>query len=350
MSVILRKRKLAKGGFSLWLDYYKEGLRTNETLKAKNGKPLKLTGNKKFDYEVLALAESIREEREKQISNGVSIKVIKRNNNLKEIIYLYLEKFNNSNTLSSAKYLFDVFIEFVGVGANIRNISKEQANDFIEYIQQRKVKNTTINHYITYFNTFFNWCIEKEYISNNPFNHIKKFKKQSTKREYLTIEEIREFSKVDKYHNTKNAFIFSCFTGLRMIDVKNLQWKDIRGNVIYKKIQKTGNYETIPINETAMKILNDRNKDNDFIFDLPKQRRTIEYQLKAICNIAGIEKHITYHCSRHTFATILLSNGVDIYTTSKLLGHSSVSMTEIYSNLINANKVKAINSIPNLEM
>jgi site-specific recombinase XerD len=350
MSVILRKRKLAKGGFSLWLDYYKEGLRTNETLKAKNGKPLKLTGNKKFDYEVLALAESIREEREKQISNGVSIKVIKRNNNLKEIIYLYLEKFNNSNTLSSAKYLFDVFIEFVGVGANIRNISKEQANDFIEYIQQRKVKNTTINHYITYFNTFFNWCIEKEYISNNPFNHIKKFKKQSTKREYLTIEEIREFSKVDKYHNTKNAFIFSCFTGLRMIDVKNLQWKDIRGNVIYKKIQKTGNYETIPINETAMKILNDRNKDNDFIFDLPKQRRTIEYQLKAICKIAGIEKHITYHCSRHTFATILLSNGVDIYTTSKLLGHSSVSMTEIYSNLINANKVKAINSIPNLEM
>lgn len=350
MGIILRKRKLANGGFSLWLDYYLNGVRTNETLKAKNGKPLKLIGNKKLDYEVLALAEAIKEEREKQVLNGVSINVIKRNNNLKEILYLYLEKFNNSNTYSTAKYMFDLFIEFVGASANIRNISKQQANDFIEEISKRKIKNTSINHYITYFKTFFNWCIEKEYISINPFNHIKKLKKESTKREYLTIEEIREFSKVDKFHNTKTAFLFSCFTGLRMIDVKNLQWIDIRGKAIYKKIEKTGKYETIPIIENAMNILNERDKENDFIFELPKQRRTIEYQLKAICNNAGIEKHITYHCSRHTFATILLSNGVDIYTTSKLLGHSSVSMTEIYSNLINENKVKAINSIPNLEI
>ncbi len=349
MGVILRKRKLASGGFSLWLDYYVNGVRTNETLKAK-GKPLKLIGNKKLDYEVLALAEAIREEREKQVLNGVSINTIKRDNNLKEILYLYLEKYNNSNSYLTAKYIFEIFIEFVGAGANIRNISKNQANDFIEEISKRKVKNTTINHYITYFKTFFKWCIEKEYITENPFNHIKKFKKESTKREYLTIEEIREFSMVDKFHNTKNAFLFSCFTGLRMIDVKKLQWNDIRGKEIYKKIVKTGKFETIPINETAMNILNERDKENDFIFELPKQRRTIEYQLKAICNNAGIEKHITFHCSRHTFATILLSNGVDIYTTSKLLGHSSVSMTEIYSNLVNENKVKAINSIPNLEM
>lgn len=350
MSVILRKRKLATGGFSLWLDYYKEGVRTNETLKNKNGKSLKLTGNKKSDYQVLALAEAIREERERQVLNGVSINVVKRTNNIKEILYLYLEKFNNSNTYQSAKYVFDFFIEFVGAGANIRNISKQQANEFIEEISKRKIKNTSINQYITYFKTFFNWCIEKEYISISPFKHIKKLKNESTKREYLTIEEIRAFSKVDKFHNTKNAFLFSCFTGLRLNDVINLKWNNIRGKEIYKKIEKTGKYETIPINETAMKILNDCSKENDFIFKLPKQRRTIKYHLKAICKNAGIDKHITYHCSRHTFATILLSNGVDIYTTSKLLGHSSVSMTEIYSNLINENKVKAINSIPNLEM
>lgn len=351
MSVILRKRKLSKGGFSLWLDYYKNGKRTNETLYSVDGKStLKLTGNKKKDYEVLALAESIREQREKQINDGVSIGVIKRNNNVEQVLNLYLEKYVNSNSYANAKYNFQVFLNFVGAGASIKSVDKLLIDNFFIHLKDREIKNVTINQYISYLFTFFNWCIEKEYISKNPTTHIKKLKKESTKREYLTFNEIDLFSKVDKFNHTKVAFIFSCFTGLRMIDVKNLQWNDIRGNSIYLKIKKTGKYETIPLNATANKILNDIDKENDYIFNLPKQRRTIEYQLKAICELAGITKHITYHCSRHTFATILLSSGVDIYTVSKLLGHSSVSMTEIYSNLINENKVNAINSIPNLEI
>ena len=350
MSVILRKRKLSKGGFSLWIDFYIDGERTNETLKNTDGKPLKLTGNKKLDYEVLALAEAIREQREKQIEQGITLNTIKRNNNVVEVLNSYLEKYENSGSYSNAKYNYNVFLNFVGNDVTIQSIDKSKIDKFLIHLKERNIKNVTINQYVSYLFTFFNWCIEKEYISKNPTAHIKKLKKESTKREYLTFEEIDLFSKVDKFNHTKTAFIFSCFTGLRMIDVKNLRWNDIRGNSIYLKIKKTGKYETIPLNATANKILNDIDKENDYIFNLPKQRRTIEYQLKAIYELAGITKHITYHCSRHTFATILLTSGVDIFTVSKLLGHSSVSMTEIYSNLINENKVTAINSIPNLEI
>lgn len=349
MSVILRERKLAKGGFSLWLDYYVEGVRTSETLRGKNGRPLKLTGNKKRDYEIKALAEAIREEREKQLFNGVSINTIKKTSNLKEILSLYYERFSNYKTYYTNKTILNLFVRFIGENISIKDITKQHADSFIESQKKRNLSNNTLNLYITYMNTFFKWCLEKEYISMNPMNQIKKFKKVSTKREYLTFEEIERFSKIDKNLNTKSAFLFSCYTGLRLNDIRELKWSNIRGNEIYKKISKTGKHETLPINKTAQKILDSKNKDSVFVFELPKENKTIEYQIKAICELAGINKHITYHCSRHTFATILLTNGVDIYTVSKLLGHSSVSMTEVYSNLINQNKVNAINSIPNLE-
>jgi integrase len=140
---------------------------------------------------------------------------------------------------------------------------------------------------------------------------------------------------------------------LRQSDLRNLKWKDISDNIIKITQQKTKGSLSIPLSQTALNILK---TDNIFhlpetnIFDIPKDRSTINRVLVKWFKNAKINKKAFYHLSRHTFATLNLTSGNEIYTVSKLLGHKSLKTTEIYSNIIDEKKKQAMDNLPVIEV
>ena len=180
--------------------------------------------------------------------------------------------------------------------------------------------------------------------------------KHRTEREYLTIDELRKLAQTPFYNGLlKKAFLFSCFCGLRHSDIIALTWGDIEmdddGNSrLYIIQKKTKEAISLPLSQEAIKQLPKREdaKEDDIIFKkLITLGRTNEI-LPKWAEQAGIKKHITFHTARHTHATMLLTLGVDLYTVSKLLGHTNIQTTQIYAKLVDESKKKAIDLIPNI--
>ena len=166
-------------------------------------------------------------------------------------------------------------------------------------------------------------------------------------RSYMTIEEVRALI-ATPIHNekVKNAYLFSCFCGLRISDIIGLKWKDVfMDNGQYRlavAMQKTKEPIYLPLSNEALKWMpkrGDKSAD-EYVFKLPS---SINQILKPWAEAAGITKQFSFHTARHTFATMMLTLGADLYTVSKLLGHTSVRMTQVYAKIINKKKDDAVN-------
>jgi integrase len=147
----------------------------------------------------------------------------------------------------------------------------------------------------------------------------------------------------------KRSFIFACFTGLRLGDVIDLEYSNIQDGEIRVKQGKTGSQVSIPVTETITRLLREAETLNhsEKVFDMPS-KTTANATLKAWVAVAGINKKVSFHTSRHTFATLMVYYSRDIFTASKLLGHSDVKITQVYTKLIDDAKITAMNSIPEL--
>ena len=151
-----------------------------------------------------------------------------------------------------------------------------------------------------------------------------------------------------KNTSVKEAFLFACFCGLRISDIKTLKWSDVKqetdGICICKKMIKTKQIVMVPLSENALVWMPNKGiaKMEDFVFCLPSYF-TINSQVKQWAKSAGLEKKITFHTSRHTFATTLLTMGADLYTTSKLLGHQNIKTTQVYAEIVNKKKIETVN-------
>ena len=183
-------------------------------------------------------------------------------------------------------------------------------------------------------------------------NDKRLFQAPKSSRVFLTIEELKQMAANNILENeqTKQAFMFACFTGLRLSDIRSFKWSDIQvsdGNWFRDfKQQKTNDRLNLPISNDAKKWMPKKVDGIDTIFyKLPKSTCELDRQIKKWAKAAGIDKYVTFHTSRHTFATMLLTKDNDIYTVSKLLGHRNVSTTQIYADLVGQKKVRAINSL-----
>ena len=200
-----------------------------------------------------------------------------------------------------------------------------------------------------------NWAVRNDYLSENPFTHIAaadRIHRPESKREFLQIDEIKKLiaTECPTRPAVKNAFLFSCYCALRISDIVNLTWGDIHKDGdqwrVFTVMEKTKDPIYLPLSQQAMKWLPERGdaKDEDKVFDLPSESR-ICIILDKWAKAAGITKHVTYHVSRHSFATMMLTLDVDIYTTSKLLGHKNIATTQIYAKIIDQKKDEAVNRV-----
>lgn len=184
----------------------------------------------------------------------------------------------------------------------------------------------------------------------DPSQHIKNLKGISAEKDILTLEETISLSETHcSNDNVKRAFLFSCLTGLRFCDVKALVWSSIgRDNVLTVVQIKTKEKLVMPLHPNAVDLLGKRKKSGEsLVFDLPTHTGCLKI-LKKWTSDAEIDKHITWHCSRHTFATSLVFEEVGINTVSSLLGHKDLKQTQIYVRTAELSKTNAINKLPDI--
>jgi len=236
------------------------------------------------------------------------------------------------------------------------NICQTWAERFRAYIDGLSVKETTKKNYLLGLKIILNRAAEENLIPDFS-RKIKQFKKNDVALKYLAVEQIKTLEATPCNNPAvRAAFLFSCFSGLRASDLEALSDGDIQQDsdrvTIRYKMQKTQKWERLTLGAQAVRYLkeakelhNDRKAGDDKVFLFPS-RVWCSGVLRAWGAAAGIPFNLGFHCGRHSFAVLSLQNGVDLYTLSKLLGHSSVKMTEIYAKVVDETKTAAMDKLP----
>ncbi len=293
------------------------------------------------------------------------ILAIKQRNTLKrtqisihKLVQLRQEKIKNHTQdvdLSLLKHLKT----FAGKEVNTSNIDADFCYRFAQYLTiKANIKASSAKTYLQKLNAILHEAVSMNYMTYNPMPQISKLvpKTLSKEKDYLTVEEVKRLEKAECPHLiTKLAFLFSCFTGLRLSDIETLKWSNIhKSNNLYMLIKtqvKTGSEIRIPLNKQAIEILNvlqlKKIANSENVFTM-YSRTTTAADLKAWAQRAKINKHITFHVSRVSFVTISISAGINIYVVSKLCGHSNVKTTQIYARMTDRTYIDAIILLDNI--
>jgi site-specific recombinase XerD len=223
-------------------------------------------------------------------------------------------------------------------GVSVRAIDKTFIKKWEQWLlSEKKLCQNTANHYLETLRTFLIRAEDDGVITDNPFNKIK-IRQVIGERDYLTQEELDALVRlVIPEANTgerraREMFTFCCLTGIRYSDLIQLKWSHIRSltNDMYFEMHKTKIFVTIPIIQEAKQILERQDKNSAFVFKKITNQKFNEH-LHALERKAGIQKNITVHVARHTFATLALEKGVALEVVSKILGHKSLKTTMIYA-------------------
>ena len=191
-------------------------------------------------------------------------------------------------------------------------------------------------------------------IKENPAPRVKSIKGQDSHREFLTFEELQKLAVTPSEDPLqKSLFLTSALCGLRFSDLKKLKWGDIKmseadGFHIQYTQKKTKKAEMLPIAEHVVRMMGEKRGNADFVFDGIKYSSCQNQKLRNWIKSAGINKNITIHNARHSYACLQISLGTDLYTVSKLLKHSSLKTTQIYAKVMDLEKISAAIKIPEL--
>ena len=372
--VRIREKVLDGGTISLYLDMYYKGNRKKEGLKLyiiPETSPAAKLQNKN----TRKLAEQIKAQRILDIQKDglVDWEKLKRS---RTTLLSWLEDFVTCDKKLSpsgvrpkrnAKDRVKEYLTSIGKpDLLLSEVDKDFCRGFVAFLRTCKIykgkktmSDTTARLLMYRIIEAMNKAVIEGLIPSNPFKSLdskEKPKIRTARREFLTVEELKVLINTPcRYDIVKKAFLFSCFTGLRYSDMKSLRWSEIhttadgKARYIEHRQVKTKKTVTIPLSEEALRWMPEQQEGIDQVFhELKISPGTVEDVLKEWMKDCKIDKHITYHCSRHTAATTLLTLGANLYVVSKLLGHSSIQMTEVYAKIVDQKKVETMNLVNNL--
>jgi integrase len=364
--VKLRKRATKNNGLSLYLDYYPPIIDPHTRKKSRREflglylieKP-KTTKERKHNKEQLERAEAIRDKRQLAIQNRTYGILPSSSGKLDAVKYFKVitdEKTgsNYDNWLSA----YNHFVNFTNGSIKFSEIDEMFCEDFKNYLlttnsirsEERKLAKNSAASYFSKFMAFLRIAYSKGILQIDLNSKVKHIQQEETHRNYLEMEEL------DRLANTKcevlivkNFALFLALTGQRFGDVAKMTWSEVEESKTAYKIrfrqQKTKGAEFLPITEQAYSLLGKRGAPDEQVFKGMKYSAYLNGILKKWVEKAKITKHITFHCFRHTHATLLLSQNVNLYTVSKLLGHKSIKTTQIYGKIVDQSKIDAVNKI-----
>ena len=367
--VHIRAKELGGGRKSLYLDIGCKGVRRKEALRLylvpEDGR-----GAKAANRAVMRMAEEVKARRTLEVlREGLQLRDHGRGDAVltdwlgeQEAYYHEHGNKNYSKTIHNLRRHID---RHARKGMRLREVTPRWVRGFLEYLRGEDVNKyggrlcqETIYTYFTVLSILMNKAVRLEMIAANPFHKLSQAEKpqrRTKKREFLTLEELERLAAAEcDDWRVKKAFMFCCFTGLRYIDVSRLKWKDIErlGDgrwQIGMTQRKTGEVVYVPLSGNALRWLPERGDDGreNYVFQF-RDRSIIYKYLQDWGRRAGIEKHLIFHMSRHTCATLLLMYGADLYTVSKILGHESIKSTQIYAKVVDSMKRKAVEGVPEL--
>jgi site-specific recombinase XerD len=384
----LQQNILADGRISLYLDYYlgyshyvdeETGKAKIKHNRRKEGLNLYLIGQprtqleRQKNKEKLELAAKIREEREQELKenrHGYRLKK-ERSINFLDYYQSYIDHYTKKDlrNIKGALERFKSFLteKYPALQQYIKpdQINKDMMSGFVEYLEQHS-KGVGAWSYYQRFKKVVHYATEHGIFTKNPCTGITcKVDDSALRKDVLSLEEIELLAATDypaQNKGVKRAFIFCLYTGLRFCDVVNLKYTNVDySNKLLKFEQsKTKGHSAasgviIPLNDGLLSLIGTPPLDEDKspaldspIFTLPGHAacsKALKYWTKR----AGITKHITWHCARHSFAVNILNNGANIKTVASLLGHSGLKHTEKYTRAVDSLKEAAINSLPVLK-
>ena len=393
----LEQRLLADGQISLYLEYYLG--RVSEPVLDELGEPVlyesgKMAGTPKFkvkhirrkenlnlylvakprtpidrnhNAQTLQLAEKIRFERQQELlAQEKGYRITKKTKvNLLEYFADFADKANVADKLvlvgalrNFKEFLKEEYPQFAN-RIEAKNLSKEMIQKFVYYLEDNH-KGQGAETYYKRFKRMVNYAVEQGEIAKSPCKGITTAKLDDVlAKDILSQEEMQLlFSTHYEGQNTeiRRAFAMTCLTGIRRCDIVRLKYSDVdySNRVLTFRQSKTEGHSsksgvTTPLNDALLSLIGTKSDDapDDYIFHLPSETMCLK-ALRSWTKKAGIDKHITWHCGRHSFATALLSNGSNIKVVSSLLGHSTLRFTEVYVRAVDKLKEEAINSLPTL--
>ena len=359
-NVTLRQKKMANNKSSLYLDYFPPIINpktANETrrefLKLKIfDHPTNLL-EKEHNKSTIEFANLIRAKRLTQLKDReygfkenieINVNFVEYYESIIAEYYNTGSKNNHLTWKASSNY----FKKFIGSKVSSKNITQLTLKKYREFLlttsnlrtNKRKLAVNTASTYYKHFIFVLKRAFNEQIIHTNLAQQAVYIKEEETFREYLTEEELVKLWNTDiKLPQIKRAALFSALTGFRFIDIKNLNWDIVLGDkhqgyYISLREEKTKSIKNHPISDTAYNILKTQKTNTGLIFGGIQYSQTTR-PLKEWITKSGIKKKISFHNFRHSYATLQLANGTDIYTVSKLLGHKSCSLNAIIANRAN---------------
>ena len=378
---------MSDGRESLFLDFY---LGFEMAISSKSGKEYKKVNNKREflklylwqaprtplerqqNKETMELAKKIRFERGQQLLESTEGYRLKKDRDINFLDYFqsYIDKYTKKDirmveiALKRFKDFLNDTTEYNKYAKKIKpeQITKDMVEAFTEYLQSRSVGEGAKSIYAR-FKKVIKYAIEHDVMLKNPCMGITiKADDQQLRKEILSPEEIQQLIDTHYEHenpNIRRAFIFCLYCGLRYCDVKDLTFAnvDFSNKLLKFEQNKTKGHSAssgvvIDLRDDVLTLIgkpSSPDKRDEPIFPLPSYEMCLK-ALKRWVKRAGINKHISWHCARHSFAVNLLNNKVNIKTLASLLGHSGLKHTEKYTRAIDSLKKEAVYSLPELKL
>lgn len=382
----LKQKELSDGNYSLYLDYYlgrvevlDEATGETQSKVQRRREFLKLTllatprtpAERQQNKETITLAQKIRFEREQELKQSLHGYRLKKDQKINFLDYFqaYIDGYTKKD-IRMVKIALQRFIDFLSSTPRYNKFKKcvrpEQLNKdmmlaFTEYLQGRSVGEGAKSIYQR-FKKVITYAIEHDVMTKSPCIGVSiKADDQILRKDVLSPDEVQQLIAThydNENPNVRRAFILCLYCGLRFCDVKDLTFKsvDYANKMLKFEQNKTRGHSTssgvvIPLNDGLLSLIGEPTDGNKeaLIFNLPTYESCCK-SLRRWVKRAGIDKHISWHCARHSFAVNILNNGANIKTVASLLGHSGLKHTEKYTRAVDKLKEDAINSLPELKL
>jgi len=364
--VKLRTKPIKGNRQTLYLDFYPPIQKTNGKITRREflglyifDKP-KTPVEKQFNKETKALAQNIWAKRQLEIQSNQYGFLSSKDQDANFINYFRVLAEKHEQTTRKIWFIVLHYLQkFTGGTLRFADLNLQFCNDFKEYIlkvQRRGSKPIIIsqNTALCYFSKIraaLKQALKDGLLKTDINLQIERIKEIETERQFLTLDELNSLVQTECYLPVlKQAALFSALTGLRFSDIQKLVWGEVQHNdpegyYLQFRQQKTKGMAILPISEQAYNLMGQPGNPTEKVFNGLKYNAYNTVYLKRWVLKAGITKDISFHCFRHTYATLQLSAGTDIFTISKMLGHRDLKTTMIYAKIINKAKCETTNKI-----
>jgi integrase len=327
----IRAKKLKHGGYSLYLDRRSGGRKEYITLNlylSEND----IQGNKVNVSKAIAYRDRLESDSvDKDL--GLTTRWKKRSSFIEYALTIAQQK--DQRWKSAVREIS----AFANGSLTFSAIDNKWVADFRDYLLKKHTQNTAWAYFGVY-KALINRAYKEEIIDRIP-GYGESIRLVRHERVFLTLDELKAIARVDIYPDVRDAFIFGCYTGLRISDIEQLTWDSVADGYLSIMQKKTREQVRNKLPATAQGILDRQDRSRKYVFNLPS-RTVLQTRLQKIIEQTDIKKHITFHASRHTFAIWQLMAEVSLYTVSKLLGHNDIATTQQYARIVDSMKDDAI--------